>query len=131
MQYLIDTNICIYYMKGLFDLATKFEQVGIENCFLSEITSAELKFGVENSQTPLKNKKVLDDFLTGLQLIPIFEALDTYAREKARLRKKGTPIDDFDLLIGATSVAYNLILITNNSKHLARIKGIKIEDWTQ
>ena len=80
MQYLIDTNICIYYMKGLFDLSKKFEQKGLENCFISEITLAELKFGVENSQHSVKNRKMLQDFLTGLQIVPIFEAIDTYAK---------------------------------------------------
>lgn len=54
-QYLLDTNICIYFIKGLFDLKSKFEEVGPENCFISEITLAELKFGVEKSQAQKKN----------------------------------------------------------------------------
>ncbi len=131
MQYLIDTNICIYYMKGLFDLNKKFTQVGLVNCFISDITLAELKFGVENSQNTEKNRKVLENFLTGMQIIPIFQAIDTYAKEKARLRKKGTPVDEFDLLIGSTAIAYNLTLVTNNFKHFDRIKHIKLEDWTK
>lgn len=130
MYYLIDTNICIYYMKGLFELDKKFKQAGLENCFIWEITLAELKFGVENSQNIQKNRKVLDDFLSGLQVIPIFQAIDIYAKEKARLRKEGTTIDDFDLLIGATGIAYNLIVVTNNFKHFNKINNIKLEDWT-
>jgi tRNA(fMet)-specific endonuclease VapC len=54
-----------------------------------------------------------------------------YAKEKARLRKAGTPIDDFDLLIGATAVTHKLIMVTNNTKHFKRINGIKLEDWTR
>lgn len=54
-QYLLDTNICIYYMKGLYALDAKFKAVGTQNCFISEITLAELKFGVENSQRPARN----------------------------------------------------------------------------
>jgi tRNA(fMet)-specific endonuclease VapC len=131
MQYLIDTNICIYYMKGLFDLNKKFEKVGYENCFISEITIAELKFGVENSQKPEKNKKALNNFLSGIQIIPIFEALDTYAKEKARLRKAGKPIDDFDLLVGSTAVSHDMIMVTNNLNHFERIEGIIIEDWVK
>jgi len=49
-KYLLDTNICIYYLKGRFDLNRKIENIGIENCFISEITVAELKFGAENSE---------------------------------------------------------------------------------
>ena len=130
-MYLIDTNIAIYYMKGMFDLETKFDKVTSENCFISEMTLAELKFGVENSERPLKNKIALDNFLTGVQILPIFHSLDLYAKEKARLRKKVTPIDDFDLLIGVTSVTHKLIMVTNNTSHFVRIIGIKLEDWSK
>ena len=64
-QFLLDTNICIYYIKGLYDLKLKFEEVGPENCFISEITLAELKFGVANSKEKQKNQKTLDNFLVG------------------------------------------------------------------
>ena len=113
-------------MKGKFNLEEKFEQ-STDNCFISEITLAELKFGVENSEKPEKNLKALADFLTGVKILPIFHSLDLYAKEKARLRKAGTPIDDFDLLIGVTSVTHNLTMVTNNTDHFKRINGIDLE----
>lgn len=118
-------------MKGLYDLDKKFKKAGNENCFISEITLAELKFGVENSKHVRKNQKALDNFLSGLQIIPIFEAIEFYAKEKARHRKKGNPIDDFDLLIGSTAVSFGLTMVTNNFKHFEKISGIKLEDWTK
>lgn len=129
-QFLLDTNICIYYIKGLYELKSKFEGVGPENCFISEISLAELKFGVAKSQAKKKNQRVLENFLTGVQILPIFPALDIYASEKARLQKSGKVIDDFDLLIGATAVSFDLIMVTNNTNHFNRIKDIKLEDWT-
>jgi tRNA(fMet)-specific endonuclease VapC len=117
-------------MKGKFGLEEKFDKVTAESCFISEMTLAELKFGVENSEKPEKNKKALDNFLTGVQILPIFHSLDLYAKEKARLRKTGTPLDDFDLLIGVTSVTHKMTMVTNNTNHFKRITGIKIEDWT-
>ncbi len=130
-QYLIDTNIAIYYMNGKFDLNKKFDAVPVEDRFISEITLAELKFGVENSKNPEKNGRTLADFLTGVTVLPIFHSLNLYAKEKARLRKAGTPIDDFDLLIGVTSVAHGLTMVTNNTDHFKRINGIDLEDWTK
>jgi tRNA(fMet)-specific endonuclease VapC len=118
-------------MKGLFDLSQKFDIVKQENCFICEITLAELKFGVENSNQPKKNQEALDKFLSGVKVIPIFPSLDHYAKEKARLRKAGESIDDFDLLIGSTSVAMDMIMVTNNTNHFTRIRGIKLEDWTK
>jgi tRNA(fMet)-specific endonuclease VapC len=130
-KYLIDTNTCIYFIKGLYNLKSKFEQIDPDNCFISEITLAELKYGVENSEKREKNQKVLDNFLTGIKIVPIYHSLDLYAKEKARLRKAGTPIDDFDLLIGVTSVTHNLVIVTNNTKEFVRIDGITLEDWTK
>jgi tRNA(fMet)-specific endonuclease VapC len=86
-KYLIDTNICIFYIRGKFNLKEKFEKVDSDNCFISEITLGELKFGVENSERKEENEKVLDRFLKGVKIIPIFHSLDLYAIEKARLRK--------------------------------------------
>ncbi len=131
MKYLLDTNICIYYMKGLFNLDKKIKKIGNEHCYISEITLAELKFGVENSNQKNKNKAALDSFINGIKIIPVYNSLDFYATEKARLRKKGKAIDDFDLLIGSSAVSNNMILVTNNTKHFKRIESIKIQDWTQ
>jgi tRNA(fMet)-specific endonuclease VapC len=117
-------------MKGKFALNKKFDQVSTDNCFISEVTLAELKFGVENSEKPDRNRKALEDFLTDIKVLPIFHSLDLYAKEKARLRKAGTPIDDFDLLIGVTSIMHGLTMVTNNTDHFKRINGIDLENWT-
>lgn len=130
-KYLFDTNICIYFIQGKYNLKEKFRKIKEENRFISEITLAELKFGVQNSSFPKKNIKPLEDFLTGVQILPIYNSLDLYAIEKSRLRKAGTIIDDFDILIGVSAVANKLILVTNNEKHLGRIEGIKIENWVK
>lgn len=62
--YLLDTNICIYFIKGLYELNKKITKAWIENCYISEITIAELKFGIENSKSTHKanNKKVIESF---------------------------------------------------------------------
>lgn len=130
-KYLLDTNICIYYLKGRFGLDSKIEDVGIVNCLISEITVAELKFGAENSERKDHNRKVISDFISKFAVVPIFSCIDIFAKEKARLRKKGIIVDDFDLLIGATALANGLTVVTNNTKHLGRLKDIAIENWTE
>lgn len=115
----------------MYNLKSKFEMADPDNCYISEITLAELKYGVENSERKEKNQKVLENFLTGVKVLPIFHGIDLYAKEKARLKKAGTLIDDFDLLIGATAVAHNMVMVTNNLKEFSRISGIQLEDWTK
>ena len=129
MKYLIDTNICIHFFKGKFALQYKFDEVGIHNCAISEITFAELIFGAENSKDPQKNLSIVEQFVDQLTILPIFDAIPFYAKEKARLRKTGRMISDFDLLIGSTAVANNLIMVTENVKEFDRIRGIVLENW--
>jgi tRNA(fMet)-specific endonuclease VapC len=128
-KYLLDTNICIYFLKGLFNLDKEIEKAGLSNCYVSEITIAELKFGAENSEHQEKNRKTVDLFLSTFTIIPIFNSLDVYAKEKTRLRKKGFPLDDFDLLIGATAISNNLTLVTRNLSDFERLKDIELENW--
>lgn len=107
------------------------DTTGIENCFISEITLAELKYGAFFSQQPEKHTKEIELLLDFVGVIPITSAIDMYAQEKARLRKAGMLIDDFDLLIGCTAIAHDLILVTNNTQHFSRLQGIRLEDWTE
>lgn len=118
-------------MKGRYNLIEKFEKAGVGNCFISEITLAELKFGVANSQHKEKNALALDKFLRIVNVLPIIQALDLFAEEKSRLRKLGTPISDFDLLIGTTSIANNMVMVTNNTSEFSRIENIDLVDWTK
>ncbi len=131
MKYLLDTNICIYFFKGKFDLASKIERIGIANCAISEITLAELTFGAENSAKPKNNLLVVDQFVEYVTILPILDAIPIYAKEKTRLRKSGIMISDFDLLIGCTAIANNQIMVTENIRELKRIKGITLENWVE
>jgi len=118
-----------FSFKGKYNLNDRIKKVGFHNCCISEITLAELKYGAECSEKVIENNKMLDDFANEITILPIYNSLSLYAKEKARLRKAGNLIDDFDLLIGVTSVANNLILVTDNEKHLKRISRVKIENW--
>jgi tRNA(fMet)-specific endonuclease VapC len=56
-KYLLDTNICAYFLNGKFDLEAKIDKAGFENCCISEITIAELKYGVAKSSSSGKKQK--------------------------------------------------------------------------
>jgi tRNA(fMet)-specific endonuclease VapC len=130
MQYLLDTNTCVFYLRGKLNLDEIIRDKGIDNFYISEITVVELRFGAENSDNPSKSHKAVDAFLNGLSIIPIFGCIKRYAKEKVRLRKLGKPMnDEFDLLIGVTSVENKLTLVTDNTKHFENISGIKLENW--
>jgi tRNA(fMet)-specific endonuclease VapC len=130
MQYLLDTSICVFFLHGKRGLDEIFRQRGIENCFISELTVFELKFGAENSEDPKKSHRAVECFIQGLSIIPIYGIVDKYAEEKVRLRKNGTPLhDEFDLIIGVTALVNNLTLVTDNLKDFRHIQNLKMENW--
>ena len=132
-KYLLDTNICVHFLKGEFNLQNKIGEVGFENCFISELTIAELLFGVENSAESKReqNRQNVNNLKLsfGNRIIPINPCFELYAKEKARLRRQGTPIGEFDLIIGCTAVTDQMIMTTRNLKHLEKIENIIIENW--
>lgn len=131
MDHLLDTNASIHFMRGLHGMKPRVESIGCERFGISEITLAELLFGVENSERREKNAAALDFFLVDFRVLPISPVIPIYAKERARLERIGQPLDDFDRLIGATAIHHGLTLVTNNTKHFQRLKGIKLEDWTR
>lgn len=54
MDYLLDTNICIHYFKGQFELKDKIEQIGFRKFAISEITLAELIFEQRRARKGLR-----------------------------------------------------------------------------
>lgn len=123
-------TFAFYFPRGKLNLDQLIKEKGRENCYISEITVFELRYGAENSEYPAKSHKAVDAFLNGLSTIPIFGCIKRYAKEKVRLRKIGTPMhDEFDLLIGVTAVVNKLTLVTDNMKDFERLEGIKIENW--
>jgi tRNA(fMet)-specific endonuclease VapC len=129
-QYLLDTDTCIHFLRGRYGISEKIAEVGMDNCFVSEITVAELFFGAANSQNPNKHFPEVEQFEKSFKIIPIYKVLKAYANEKVRLRTAGTPVTEFDLLIGVTAREHGLVLVTGNEKHLGKIKDLKIENWT-
>lgn len=120
-------------MKGEFNLQSKIDEVGFENCFISELTIAELLFGVENSAESKREQNWQNvnnlRLSFGIRIIPINPCFELYAKEKARLKKEGIPIGEFDLIIGCTAINSQMIMTTRNIKHLEKIENIILENW--
>lgn len=127
-SYLLDTNICIYLLKGKHNIAQRLDSLNARYC-ISEITLAELYYGASKSQRKDEQIKDVHVIASLFEIIPIRHSLELYGDNKCALEQSGKRIDDFDLLIGSTAVQHNMILVTENVKHLSRIPNITIENW--
>lgn len=127
-KYLLDTNVLISMFRNKGDVQSRIIQAGFNNCYVSEISIAELFYGAAKSGKQ-KNFEDIKNVLRQFEIIPIYPCLEKYGTIKADLEQKGLRIDEFDLLIGATALQNHLTLVTANIKHLARISKINIENW--
>ena len=131
-RYLLDTSICVFLFRKKYGIEEKLRKIGASQCYVSEMTISELKYGAYKSDRIKKNLDLIDRFINLINIVPFTNSIEFYAQEKKnRLRSLCISIEDFDLLIGSTACSSNLILVTDNVKHFANIKGLTIENWVK
>lgn len=128
-KYLLDTCICIHFLQNRHEVVEKILQVGWENCCIAEVTIGELLCGVRNDGRYARNLDVINSFVSDIEVIPTGVAIREYARQKRLLSSKGCPIEDFDILIGATAIIAKAVMITENVNHIGRLDSVEIENW--
>lgn len=131
IQYLLDTNICVFHLRGKLNLNEMLQDDWRDCCCVSEITKLELYYGAENSNNPDKHREAVTLFLEGVVELSVSSCSAIYARNKVYFRKIGKPLhDEFDLIIGSTALSNALTLVTDNVKHFEIFPALKIENWT-
>lgn len=128
-KYLLDTCVCISMFRNEGRVRETLQRIGSKNCFISEITVAELYFGLAKASD--KNRKLNDirEVQRLFRVIPAYSSFKEYGEIRYDLEHKGQRVDQFDLLIGATALHHKMILVTSNLKHFERINGLTIENW--
>ena len=116
-------------MRWKFDMNRKIALAGINNCYLLEITVAELYYGAENSNNLQKTMRKTEEFVSLFHIVPFGESLHAFGREKAHLTSLGRKIENFDMAIGATALQHKMVMVTDNIDHMERIRDIEIENW--
>ena len=130
MQYLLDTNTCIAFLKGNQKVVDKIRIIGIEHLLLCSVVKAELWFGACKSERVLGNQAVLKEFFMQFSSLSFDDdSIQYYGEIRALLSKSGKPIGANDLLIAAVAKTNQVILVTNNTKEFMRVPDLLIEDW--
>ena len=117
MIYLLDTNICIYYLNG------KSER--LRQHF------AELLVGAVRHVNPIKRLTTIQPFIHRFDSLPFDDsAANAYALLRSHLEKQGQPIGPLDMLIAAIALANNATLVTHNTREFSRVQNLMLEDWS-
>ena len=125
-MYLLDSDYLIHFLNGDNKTVQTIQILQSSGFPTSIINIAEL---LEGFLVVKENKKIalFDQLLTTLTVYPVdFNVAHQFAKIRQILRKKGRLIDNLDILIAATCLAHDQILLTYNHKHFDRIPNLRI-----
>jgi len=133
MDYVLDTNTLIQYLKNEPNVLRNFEDAIANKCnfIIPKAVDYELRrgFGIH----PAKRKEAIYNIL--LQQCTIgeldFNVWDCTTQVYIELYKKRYTVGEIDMLIGAFCIMHDCTLVTNNTTDFINIDGIKLVDWTQ
>ena len=130
-MYLLDTDTIIYSLKGHEGIRKNLERHIEDPVKICIITLMELYYGAYKSERVSGNLAKIKTIESGFEIIPTGnESAEIFGRLKASFQKKGTLLDDFDLIIASCALANNLVLVTNNTKRFKKIESLKLDNWT-
>ena len=130
LQYMLDTNICIYVIKNYPQkLRERFNRLAEQLC-MSSISLAELHYGAEKSARRLENLQAVEQFSARLEVLAFSaKAAAHYGQIHAGVEHLGKPVGPLDMLIGAHARSEGLIVVTNNAREFQRLPGVRVENW--
>lgn len=135
MQYMLDTNICSFLMRGAPEQVLRSFDAVLQDdgtVVISAVTYQELMYGATHPKAPRKVLDELEKFLLCVDdIVPLdAAAVACGARILQALHKKGEPIGINDTLIAGHAMTTGSVLVTNNMREFSRVDGLDAEDWT-
>ena len=129
-KYLIDTNTWIEYFHNRSGVMEHLKEIPAENIYVSEITIAVLIYGAVHSRNEEQHLNETYEISETFNVVAISNVLRQYADLRhALVNQNQKNVGDFDILIGATALHYDMIVVTDNIKHFKLMPEIKIENW--
>ena len=135
MRYVLDTNVVSSLMKGEPNVIEHMRRVSRADVFIPQPVVAEIAYGIQR----LARSKRKDALTSRFELLKYEiqralwsdEVSEAFAVVKAALERKGERIEDFDAAIAAHALAAGCVLVTANLKHMIRVPGLAVEDWSR
>ena len=128
VQYLIDSDWAIDWLRGVPAVVTRLSQLARAELAMSAVSVGELYDGVYGATDPALAARQLEDLLSRVQVLPFDQsAARSFGQERQRLRAQGNLIGDNDLMIAATAIQHGLTLLSNNRQHFDRVDGLTLD----
>ncbi|HEY9749657.1 MAG TPA: type II toxin-antitoxin system VapC family toxin [Allocoleopsis sp.] len=133
MRYLLDTCVISDFIKGESGTLVRLKQTSPTDIAVSSITVMELRYGlVLNPQRAQKVEPTIASFLASVTILPFSTVeAEQAAQIRAALKSQSQPIGAYDVLIAATALQHNLVMVTANLREFVRVPGLMTENWRQ
>ncbi len=131
MRYLLDTCVISDFIKGEAGTQDRLKQTPPADIAVSAITVMELRYGLAlNPQRAQKIEPAIASFLASVIILPFTTVeAEQAAQIRATLKSQGQMIGAYDVLIAATALQHNLLMVTSNLQEFNRVTGLQTEDW--
>jgi len=131
-RYLLDTNIASCIIKGNSPAVDRhLAKIPMAQLAVSAITEGELRFGAARLPHATRLRNLIEDFFLRAAVLPWdSDAAQQYGQLRAALEREGQPMGNLDAMIAAHALALDAVLVTNDHA-FARIKNLKLADWTK
>ena len=126
MPYLLDADWAIQALAGREHAVTTLDRLVSQGVAISIVTIGEIYEGAFGAPNPQARLEAYRRLWSRFRVLPLTDAImERFAETRAFLRRRGDLIPDFDLLLGATALHYDLTVLTYNVRHLQRIPGLR------
>jgi tRNA(fMet)-specific endonuclease VapC len=132
--YMLDTNICSFIMRERPLSVLERLQAAVEgqsSTVISVVTYCEMLLGTISRRASPRHAALVESFVARLSGVLPWDR--QAAEESAQIRKelaaRGVPIGGNDTMIVGHALAADCVLVTNNMREFARVKGLRVEDW--
>lgn len=130
MIYMLDTDTVSLIVRNNLSVIKKFDKHDSDTICISAIVQAEIFYGLEKKGSARLFNEV-NSVINKMSVIPFDDSQSKiYGKIRAELEKSGNPLNNMDILIAASALAAKAVLVTHNTKHFSKVKGLKTEDWS-
>lgn len=127
MRYLVDSDWIIDATIGRARALETLDRLSADGLGVSIVSVAEIYEGAFSVEDPAPSLRALRNFLDDFAVLPVTDhAAEQFARLRSELRAQGRLIPDLDLMIAATALSTDLVLVTRNVRHFARVPGLRL-----
>jgi tRNA(fMet)-specific endonuclease VapC len=134
VKYVLDTNAVSALMRGEAAVLRRLRKLNKSAVLIPQPVIAELAYGIERLPRSKRRQSLQERFewvLQELVRVPWTDDVSMkFGAVKSTLERRGERIEDIDAAIAAHALAEDAVLVTANVRHLARVPGLKVEDWS-